>query len=250
MAEAAGRAEDLRAVTFNVQHGRRAADVGSPRLPLPRAGTKALARHCAGLASDLLALQEVDVRMARSWWADQAAAVSGWSAMSHTFGPARRAGWFGRYGNALMATGGLEDVEVISLPQVDTSEPRVAIAATAVVRGRRLSVVATHLSTRRGESGAQLEAAVEAVRTRPPPRLFLGDLNLGPDEVRPVVEAASLTLVDTTGPTYPAVAPTRRIDHMAVAGLAVVSVDVLAAAPVSDHRPLLAHLSWEGSATG
>lgn len=195
-----------------------------------------LARHCAGLGADVLALQEVDVRTFRSWCADQAMAVGRRAGLVHAFGPARRMGLFGRYGNALLARGRLEEMEVVALPKLGRSEPRVALLATATVAGEALSVAATHLATGRGESLEQLDAVLAALLRRSPPRVLLGDLNLGPADVRARVQAAGLVLADTAEATHPAHAPRRRIDHVALSGLAIRAVEVLPAAPVSDHR--------------
>ena len=219
----------VRIVTFNVQHG---------RTPGGRVDTAALARYCAGLGADVLALQEVDVRVARSRWADQAAAAARASGMAHTFAAARRLGLLGRYGNALLVRGSLEDGEVVGLPQVGRREPRVAVLATAVVGAVRVSVAATHVSTHPEENRAQLQALVAVLAARPAPRALLGDLNLAAADVLPLVEAGGLTLADPSRPTFPSGAPRARIDHVATAGLQVGAVEVLPAAPVSDHRAL------------
>ena len=50
--------------------------------------------------------------------------------------------------------------------------------------------------------------------------------------------AAGFALVDPSLPTYPAGAPSARIDHAAVDGLEVVGVEVVLL-PVSDHRALV-----------
>lgn len=201
--------------------------------------TNALARHCAGFGADLLALQEVDVRSVRSWWADQAGAVGRRAGLVHAFAPARSMGSYGLYGNALLARGALEDVEVLGLPRTGRSEPRVALLATAVAAGRSLSVAATHLSTARSESLEQLDAVLASLLGRPPPLVLLGDLNLEPPDVRPRVEAAGLVLADSAAPTYPAHAPRLRIDHVALAGAAARAVEVVPAGPVSDHRAVM-----------
>ena len=219
----------MRIVTFNVQHG---------RTPPGRVSTGDLARYCAGLGAHVLALQETDVLAGRSRWADQPRAVGEVTGMAHVFGPARRLGLFGRYGNALLVAGSLSDVEVLALPRVGRGEPRSAVVATARVGGSSLSVAGTHLSIRPEEAARQLEAVVAALAARSAPRVLLGDLNLRPADVLPVVEAGGLTLLDAAQPTFPADAPRIRIDHVAVKGLVPTWVEVLPRPPVSDHRAL------------
>lgn len=218
----------VRLATYNVQHGRTPA--GDVDLDL-------LARACAALGADVLALQEVDDGLHRSQRADMAAVIAETAGMAHVFGPAIERGE-GRYGNALLVRGDIDDVAVIGLPD---KEPRCGIVATATVAGGPvLSVVATHLGLR-GAGRDQLPVLLDALRRRPGPRLLLGDLNLGTDDVDPIASAAGFTRV-SAGPTFPAAAPRREIDHVLLDGL-VEAAAVVVPLPVSDHRALVVEVS-------
>lgn len=238
----------MRIVTFNVKHG----SVGDGR-----SDNRLLATTCAGLEADILALQEVDRRATRSRLADQVGRVARATGMSAAFGEAARRAPLRRYGNVLLARGALSEVETLGLRQPESREFRVAVLARVILRNCQPSVVAplqqqvvapllvsvaaTHLSFRPGEGAAQLGAVIEALARRPPPRVLLGDLNLPPEEVEPVLAAAGYE-VAATGPTFPARTPRTRIDYVAVQGLRVVSAQVLEA-PVSDHRPVVAEVT-------
>lgn len=114
--------------------------------------------------------------------------------------------------------------------------------ASVEVAGRRLSVAATHLSTDRDEARAQLTALVDLLLQRPSPRLVLGDLNLRPERAVPALEQSGFSVASKADATYPGVEPVppdrprgrrrpgRRRRLRA------------AAAPGSDHRPLLVEL--------
>ena len=219
----------IRVVSFNILHGQRADGSGKVDLPL-------LQRSAASLEPDLLALQEVDVGVPRSGRADQARAVGEATGLHAVFGKAARVGGIGKYGNALLARTGITDVDVVALPKTHRNhEPRAAIVAT--VDG--ITVCATHLSIHRPEVHDQLAAAVGPLTSRPGPRMLVGDLNLLPDEVAHVVEAAGMTLADTTAPTFPRNEPRIRIDHVAVSDdLRVVGVEVVPTAS-SDHCALV-----------
>jgi endonuclease/exonuclease/phosphatase family metal-dependent hydrolase len=218
----------LRIVTFNIQHGRGADGV---------VDHARLGRALAELDADVLALQEVDVRVRRSGRANQAAIAAGATGLRPLFGAARRLGWCGRYGNALLVRGTLTDTQVLRMPRPVTGERRGAVLASARVGGAEVSVAAAHLAVEGAEARRQLEIVLEALGRRPLPHLLLGDLNLGPEAVAPAIEAAGMTLVGGP-PTYPANGPRLRIDHVAVAGLEVVSVFV-PESDVCDHRPLV-----------
>ena len=219
----------VRVVSFNILHGQRAD--GSGVVDLPR-----LCRSAAALEPDVLALQEVDVGVPRSGRKDQAAAVGEATGLSVVFGKAARVGGIGKYGNALLARGPITDVDRVALPKAHrNNEPRAAIVAS--VDGIR--VCATHLSIHRPEVHHQLTAVVELLVARPGPHVLVGDLNLLPEEVAPVVERVGLTLADETAPTFPRGDPRIRIDHVAVSrDLRVADVRVVATES-SDHCALV-----------
>lgn len=154
------------------------------------------------------------------------------------FGKAARVGGIGKYGNALLARGAITDVEVIALPKTARRhEPRSAILATVEVEGARLAVCATHLSIHRPEVHDQLGTAIEALVRRPGPAVLVGDLNLLPEEVAPVVERAGLVLADPSLSTFPRELPRIRIDHVAARDLRIDRVEVITTAS-SDHCAL------------
>lgn len=208
----------MRAVTFNIQHG-----VGGD--------AATLGRVCAAFDADVLALQEVDVRVPRSRLVDQVAVVAQATGTHAVFGQTCRVGVVGRYGNALLSREPMRDVRRVRLPLVGANEARGAVVA----RIGDLTVAATHLSIHQEESEVQLEALLGELGE--PPWVLLGDLNRLPSQL-----PAALVVADASEPTFPAHAPRSRIDHVAVAGLSVESVEVLPQQPVSDHRPLAARL--------
>lgn len=223
----------MRVVTFNCQHGLRSGTTpGAGR----RVRTDRLAAFCATFEADLLALQELDARSPRAWFADQPAAVAAATGLTAVFGPASRVGLVGRFGNALLVRGAVDGVEVLRL-EAGPDGPRSAILArVAGAGGPACSVAVTHLSTAPDRSGRQLATVLAALDRRPGPHLLAGDLNRRPDQLDGL-RAAGFEVAGGD-PTWPAAAPRYRIDHVAVRGLTLTGALVLSAGPVSDHRPL------------
>lgn len=220
----------MRIVTFNTQHGLTSRG---------KVDTPALARYCAALEADVLALQEVDVRTRRSGGVDQVAAVAQATGMKPYFGAARRVGTRGRYGNALFVRGLIDDAETVPLPRHGHHEARSFILADVIVDDRVVTVAATHLSVHPDEAAPQLEAVLVALRKCHVPRMLLGDLNLRPEQMEPALEHRAYALAHPEAPTFPSSSPRLRIDHFLSEGLDIVSLDVLDAGPVSDHRALV-----------
>jgi endonuclease/exonuclease/phosphatase family metal-dependent hydrolase len=220
----------VRVATFNIKHG----ENGEGRVDLRR-----LAGACAALEADVLAVQEVDRFARRTWFRDEMRIIARATGLQAVFGEAARRRWRS-YGNVLLARGPIGDVDVIKLPRPSLGEPRVAIVARVDVGGVAISVGATHLSFRKGEGAAQLEVLLAALDGRDEPRLLLGDLNVGPDIVIPMVEGAGYTVASTEA-TFPASGPRTRIDYVAVSGLEVVAASTPAVG-TSDHLPVIAEL--------
>jgi endonuclease/exonuclease/phosphatase family metal-dependent hydrolase len=221
----------MRVATFNIRHG-------AP--PGRWADHRAMARAVAGLRADVVALQEVDRRVVRSWFVDQARAAARRSGAEAHFAAARPCGPGGRYGNALVVRGTTLRTQHMRLP--GPGEARVALFADVVVADRRLSVVATHLQNRRSgavsQAPGQLEAVLHELTAWPEPWCLAGDLNLRADTVEPMLAAAGLVPV-RSGPTFPAHEPKVRIDWIATRGLGVGHAEV-PDVRTSDHRPLVA----------
>lgn len=218
----------IRVGTFNLHHG------APPGRSFDRRG---LRRSASRLGVDLLALQEVDRRVGRSRFCDQARLVASATGLHAVFAGARHLGVIGEYGIALLAATQPTAVEVVPLPSFG-AESRVAIVASVELRGRRVSVAATHLQNRAWIAERQLPVVLEHLMPRPGPHLLLGDLNAGPDRLGAMVRGAGL-VPSFGGPTFPTRAPTDYIDWIAADGLSIDSIEV-PGIWASDHFPMVA----------
>ncbi|HEX4819852.1 MAG TPA: endonuclease/exonuclease/phosphatase family protein [Acidimicrobiales bacterium] len=216
----------MRIVTWNIRHGR------------PRRGftsNRKLAASVSALDADVVAVQEADRRVIRSWFADQPALVASASrAVATDYAPARRLAITGDDGVALCVRSEAT-FRHLRLPH-RWGQPRVALIASTA----DATLVTTHLQNHSDEARYQLDWLLGELAPLPRPCVLLGDLNLRPEDIDDRLAAAGFTLAGG-GPTEPAWAPHQRIDHIAVDGLEIADV-VTVDAPVSDHRPLLVEL--------
>ena len=230
----------VRVATYNIRHG---APPGRP------ADLRGIAAAVSSLHADVVALQEVDRRVIRTCFADQAMRLGRSAGLTAHFAPARRFLWTGSYGNALLFRGTAARLERVSLASV--GEQRVALIASVQLHEQQVTVVSTHLqNSRRGrqsEAGGQLDEILGVLHKWPRPWVLMGDLNLRPEVVLPRLERAGLHPV-STAPTFPSHAPRICIDWIAVAGLELLSAEVVDLR-ASDHRPIVAELvpSADGS---
>jgi len=256
----------VRLATFNLLHGRSLSD------GTVHAGR--VSRAVAALDADVLGLQEVDRAQPRSGLLDLTAiAAEAMNAPVHRFAAAV-VGTPGEtwqpwrddddnlhplYGIALVSRFPVLRWQITRLPGAPIrspvmlpgggivllkDEPRVLLAAVVDAPGGPVTVATTHLSFVPGWNLRQLRHAVRALRALPAPRVLLGDLNLPAAPVRaftgwrPLGRAA----------TYPSTVPRAQLDHVLLdprgaAPLGRVAQVSTPRVDVSDHRPLVVHLT-------
>jgi len=216
----------VKVATWNVRHG---------RPPRGFTSNRKLAATVARLDADVVAVQEVDRRVIRSWFADQPAVVARAAhALTNDYAPARRVALIGDDGVALSVRG-QATFRRLRLPH-RWGQARVALIGTTA----DATFVTTHLQNQADEARYQLDWLLEELAPVPRPRVLLGDLNLRTEDIEDRLRAAGFTLAGG-GPTEPAWAPLQRIDHVAVDGFAIGAVSIVEV-PVSDHRPLIVEL--------
>jgi endonuclease/exonuclease/phosphatase family metal-dependent hydrolase len=148
-------------------------------------------------------------------------------------------------GNLLLVAARVEVVEasVLLLPRRRGLHRRGAVLARLAVEGAVLGVVGTHLdldaAARPDTAGRVREAAPRGL-----PLVVGADVNEQPGGPAWAVLADGLVDVGRElGPTFPARAPSRRLDALLVdPGVAVAAARVPPTGAVSDHLPVLADL--------
>ena len=237
----------LRVLAYNIHHG----EGTDGRLDLAR-----VARVVSDQKPDLVALQEVDLKTARTGGVDQAAELAGLTGMHAVFGKAidYRGGG---YGNAVLSRFPIEAHVVHPLPAKEGAEKRCGLAATVRpwAGGPEVTFVSTHLDHLRDESDrlAQADVLQGALLKENDGRAMIlaGDFNALPASETMKRFAGKWTDAGAASgaPTVPASDPTRRIDYVLVRPAAVwhvVETKVIDEPVASDHRPVLAVVEWRG----
>ena len=214
--------------TFNVHHGRGR----DGRVDLGRT-----AAVVAGMAPDLLALQELDVGMQRTGRMDQPDALGELIGMSVHFFPTLESHDGGRYGIAVAARDHLE-CKVEQLPGADQDEPRIAIVA----RWRETNVIATHLSRSDEARALQTKALVEIAGRFSGPTIVIGDLNQPTRHLGPLT-AAGFSGVRPRVPLGWWLRPHPRVDHILVSSGLATSGARLVPTWASDHSAVVADVT-------
>ena len=250
----------MRLASFNVLHGRSLAD--------GQVSAERLARACASLEADVLALQEIDRNQARSGGVDQTAAVAEAMGAGHwRFEPALvgepGATWRAAeeaddpadagYGVGLVSKLPVRAWHVVRLRAAKVrapvavpggrgrfillpDEPRVALAAEVETPAGPLVVATTHLSFVPGWNLVQLRRVTRHLAALGLPCVLLGDLNV-PGWL-PARATGWRALA--TAKTFPGANPSMQLDHALGHGLLpVVRAVATPELALSDHRALV-----------
>lgn len=249
---AAPAPEGLRVMTYNIHYGD--PDLG-----------KITEVICAADA-DVVALQEVDVHFSdRSGFADQLAHIAAACGMESRYGPIYdlpplEPGKPNRqFGVAILTRFrivGWENHLITRLSTQTEGAPPAPmpgfLQVTVDVDGTEVDVFSTHLDFRPDPSvrKTQVSEMLAIIGEPTRPTVLMGDMNAGPgrEELAPLFARFRDAWAGQADPgnTIPVDAPTNRIDYVFVAGpVRAVSARVLDTR-ASDHRPVVAELTFGG----
>jgi len=230
--------------TYNIQYG--------------AAGLEKIAEDLRGLNADIIVLQEVDVHWhQRSNFVDQASELAKQLGVDVRFAPIYRLpGDSGRpmreFGVALLSKYRIVSFRNDSLTRLSTQEANPVptlmpglLNVVVNVGGKRINVLTAHLdyradpAVRRAQVADILRVVSDTMAT-----ILAGDFNAPPDaeELQPLFKRLDDVWESTDpGYTYPAAAPTKRIDYILVSRLWTVQARVIPGT-ASDHRPVRASI--------
>lgn len=227
---------NINVLTYNIHHG---ADFHG-RVRLKRAGEviKKSGAH-------VVALQEVDCLMPRSFFSLQARRLGKMLDMNYRFGPnISRCGLF-RYGNAILSR--YPVVEFINIPLPYVKEKRGLLKTLIRVNDHlQFYFLCTHLGLSALERRVQTEIILEIIQGLKTPCVLAGDFNCDPD-ARELVSLKEY-LVNTAGKglgeyvTFPSYRPQYCLDYIMASREWRVKSAGIPASEASDHLPLLAEL--------
>lgn len=239
-----------RLLTYNVH-----SCIGTDGVLAPRR----IAEVIAGTGAEIVALQELDVRRARTLGIDQAEEIALALGMEVHFHPALRV-VEEAYGDAVLSTLPLALVKAGELPSRAYGrrwEPRGALWVRVETEDGPLQVINTHLGLLPREQHAQVACLLGPEWLGHPdcsgPTVLVGDLNAPARTATYRRLAAELRdaqcapAVARPLATFPGRLPLMRLDHVFTRGdIAVLGADVIAtplARRASDHLPLAVDLA-------
>lgn len=221
-----------------------------------------IAEVIASQNADIVALQEVDIGRKRSGRVDQADVIARELGMRIHFHSALRV-MEEKYGDAILTPHPSREIHSGMLPNAirrPNLERRGALWAEVEIGGHRLQVINTHLGLLAHERRAQIDALFGVEWLDHPdcadPLILTGDMNAVPRSRAYRRLAARLTDAQRVNgasarpqPTFPALMPLLRLDHVMVSrSIRVTRAEVVRTAVsrlASDHLPLVVDFEIE-----
>jgi endonuclease/exonuclease/phosphatase family metal-dependent hydrolase len=204
-----------------------------------------IAAELQAMQADIMGLQEVDFRVRRTGFTDQAAALA--TALTAHYVFAASIKWDGGdYGLALVSRWPLVEVRRHRLDQTEYGEPRIVLEVTVCASGRPLRVFNHHASV---GSRSRL-SGLARLRELAAPHMrgwvvVLGDFNEGPagPAVRSLLDAG---LVDVGAEQNMNTAAGGRIDYLLLDAALAKRVRRTQLWPTrkSDHHALITEFDW------
>lgn len=230
------RAEPLRILSYNIHHARGTDD----KVDLER-----IAKVIREAKPDLVALNEVDKVVRRSGKVDQPKELGKLTQLTPLFEKNINHDG-GEYGNAILSRLPIVRHKNYPLPSKYQGEQRGMLVATVELPDEtELHFGATHFDYRANDAERLASARFvrKTVESDYPgaPFLLAGDFNARP-ESRVMERVARFWQLVPTEPTFPAAAPSSRIDYVLFRPLdswRVVDAEVIDEPVASDHRPVL-----------
>jgi endonuclease/exonuclease/phosphatase family metal-dependent hydrolase len=231
-AQVAGAPKRSRIATWNIRAAR-------------SAPVDAIAEELRSMQADVIALQEVDVRMRRTGFVDEAAALA--TALGFHYAFAASIKWDeGDYGLAVLSRWPLVEVRRHRLDRTAAAEPRIVLEVTVCAGGRPLRLFNHHADGRlasRDNGFAELRRIVQPDVGRGV--LVMGDFNEHSNaaSVRGLIDAG---LIDLGAERNTHTADSGRIDYLMVDGPLARLTSPARVWPTdkSDHHAVLVDLEW------
>ena len=198
----------------------------------------------------IVALQEVDVGVKRSGRVHGAQILSELTGMDVRMGPTQHYEG-GLFGNAVLTSLPISDVEIHPLPYTEATEetvtyPRGCIAVTVHLPHRQhVRFVSTHFQHNLEEDRIAEAKAINKLLEGGVPTILAGDMNATPDQepIKILLEKWTNATDDPPSPTVPVKNPTKRIDYIfyrPADRFKLLETRVIPEEMASDHLPVFA----------
>lgn len=192
-------------------------------------------------SADIAGLNEVEKHSFRTCFVNQPKKIARLASMDYFFGPTMKLGPFGFFGNGILTSKKICNVQNFSLP--GGREPRCCLKVQLDAPGGPVTVLVTHLGLAGGERLQQLAELVRIIESHPGPLILMGDFNSNYEELGPLLNVVMDTNIkQQPEPTFPSWGAAHRLDYILTTPHFRCIEHCVIASDASDHLPVAAGL--------
>jgi endonuclease/exonuclease/phosphatase family metal-dependent hydrolase len=193
------------------------------------------------VSPDIAGLNEIEKHSFRTYFINQPKKIARLASMDYFFGPTLKLGPFGLFGNGILTSKKISNVQNFPLP--GNREPRCCLKVQLDVPGGPVTVLVTHLGLAGGERLQQLAELVRIIESSPGPLILMGDFNCNYEELGPLLNVVIDTDVKRQPePTFPSWCAAHRLDYIFTTPHFRCIEHFAIASDASDHLPVAAVL--------
>ena len=237
----------LKLMTYNIEHGLDYVEYRKVKKDIINMDLAASVIN--EVDADIICLNEVRGKGQHSTFTEQAEIMGGKTNRNFVFSKCIDFPKLGPYGDALLARYPITNYEIIDIPDPQVKDEDVYYETRKLLKvefelEKKITVFISHFGLAKSEQRNAVGVLLREMEKVDTPIIFMGDLNITPDnEIIQPIYAALNEVYTTGGPlTWPSEAPTMKIDYIFVSkDITVKSVETLEKV-VSDHLPIVAEI--------
>ena len=237
----------LKIMTYNIEHGLDYLLYKKTRVDNVNLDLSAEVIKCEN--ADFICLNEVRGRGENPLYTNQAELMGEMTERYSYFSECIYFENNGPYGDALLSKFPAESYSVIDIPDPEIKDEDAYYETRKLFKAefnpeKKITVFISHFGLAKSEQKNAVSVLLNELKKVDTPVIFMGDLNMQPDDeiLKPVYEVLNEVYVSGGPKTYPSPEPCEKIDYIFVSrDIKVLSADTIEKV-VSDHLPVVAEI--------
>lgn len=237
----------LKVMTYNIEHGMDYVEYRNTKKDIINMDLAASVIN--EVDADIICLNEVRGKGKHPVFMEQAEIMGEKTNRNFVFSKCIDFPNLGPYGDALLARYPITNYEIIDIPDPQVKDEDVYYETRKLLKvefelEKKITVFISHFGLAKSEQRNAVEVLLREIKKVDTPVIFMGDLNITPDDeiIQPIY--TELKEVYTTGGplTWPSHAPEIKIDYIFVSKDITVNNVITFEKVVSDHFPIVAEI--------
>ena len=237
----------LKVMTYNIEHGMDYAKYKKTGVDEIKLDLSAAVINAED--ADIICLNEVRGKGKVPEYTAQAEIMGEKTGRNSVFSKCIEFEKYGPYGDALLSRYPIKHWEIIDIPDPEIKDEDAYYETRKLLKAelepdKKITVFISHFGLAKSEQRNAVEVLISEIKKVDTPIIFMGDLNMTPDNeiLKPIYDALNEVYVSGGPATYPSLAPEEKIDYIFVSRDIEVKSAKTIEKVISDHFPVVAEI--------